>query len=454
MATVLKIKLAIGTVALIVLTSLAILETNFFAATTITRWRALSWNDFAGMPRPFGSFGAAVHSSVYLEYDSSLARYVAYAGQNNIRSWVRPHMIGNDYALDHEQCHFNITELHARKLNKYINLHPEKQKGGYASKLKSIIGDLAKMQDQYDDETDHGIIYDKQRRWEFTIDSLLTLEKGWTTDKFSGARSYFSFIPDSSSGIGFDGLPYRVFSIEKYGMHLAMTSFQPETRTQYEETISRILDDTVSFPIRLRSFSHDTAKIFRAYFSALDSNGISKHTMWIGNGDYLCRARVSFPNDTGDTTGYFKIASSFLNSLSLVNTNDYWISRSKAVTESAPESAPVCGGILIKRPTIFISSPQSTVFFRKPFYRSDGALLIAYHFVNRSDTEIQEDMLMLDKKKIYYCPSSSGQVFSLPPGEIPWKPFKIDVGYFLREDSAMVYYGYYHQRLSIDPSIR
>ncbi|HZY82369.1 MAG TPA: hypothetical protein VFE50_22745, partial [Cyclobacteriaceae bacterium] len=119
MAGALKLKISISGVAIFVLTLLPLIENKFFAPVTIKRWSRLTIDDFQGIPQPLSSFAAAISSSIYLEYDTAVGKYFAYAGQSNIRSWAKRREDGRyNYLLDHEQCHFNITEYYARKLNK------------------------------------------------------------------------------------------------------------------------------------------------------------------------------------------------------------------------------------------------------------------------------------------------------------------------------------------------
>lgn len=66
-----------------------LLETKFFAAVTVKKWGKVSWNDFQGIPQPFSSYEDGISSSIYLEYDSTKGRCVAYAGQNNVQSWAK-----------------------------------------------------------------------------------------------------------------------------------------------------------------------------------------------------------------------------------------------------------------------------------------------------------------------------------------------------------------------------
>src|SRR5690349_20589667 len=114
MANSLKIKIAIALFAICVLILIPLLENNFFARVTIKRWGKLTWDDFQGIPQPFSSYEASIGSAIFLEFDSAKGRYVAYAGQNNIRSWAKRSREEQAYLLNHEQFHFNITELHAR----------------------------------------------------------------------------------------------------------------------------------------------------------------------------------------------------------------------------------------------------------------------------------------------------------------------------------------------------
>ena len=162
---------------MLILTSIPLLQTKFFATVTVRRWGNLSWDDFQGIPQPFSSYEAQISSAIYLEYDSALARYVAYAGQNNVKSWAkRSPNTYLDYALNHEQYHFNLTELYARRLNDYVDENPGGSLLLYSLRLGSLNIDLKRMQRQYDQETNHSLVYDKQRGWEYRIDSLVMLK--------------------------------------------------------------------------------------------------------------------------------------------------------------------------------------------------------------------------------------------------------------------------------------
>jgi hypothetical protein len=88
----------------------------------------------------------------------------------------------SDYVLKHEQIHFNICELYARKLRKEIletNFKKVKNVDKEISKIyKDIDQEHLKAQFKYDSETEHGLNSAKQKVWEDKIEKeLLELEK-------------------------------------------------------------------------------------------------------------------------------------------------------------------------------------------------------------------------------------------------------------------------------------
>ncbi|MGC1206278.1 MAG: DUF922 domain-containing protein [Flavobacteriaceae bacterium] len=90
------------------------------------------------------------------------------------KSWFKPELADN-HLLDHEQLHFDITELHARKFREQIaslkNLSTVKQ--DLRNLNESINIALAKMQNAYDDESDYSRNEEVQVKWEAYIHSEL-----------------------------------------------------------------------------------------------------------------------------------------------------------------------------------------------------------------------------------------------------------------------------------------
>jgi hypothetical protein len=77
----------------------------------------LTWVDFQCKPDSLSEFGAVTYAGV--RYSSSFSdkflTFKVYCYFNKKISWVR---VKSDYGLIHEQGHFNIAELFARKLRK------------------------------------------------------------------------------------------------------------------------------------------------------------------------------------------------------------------------------------------------------------------------------------------------------------------------------------------------
>lgn len=143
--------------------------------------RPLTWDDFRAAPRSGKNYGAAVFSSFGYE---ATARTVAgvvevvmtlkvYQLKNS--SWVWP-VAKHDYALRHEQLHFDITRLVAERFREKL-LAEDLQPDDYDSRIQFLFLEsfraMNKLQEQYDDETAHSINRAAQARWDEKITSDL-----------------------------------------------------------------------------------------------------------------------------------------------------------------------------------------------------------------------------------------------------------------------------------------
>jgi hypothetical protein len=136
----------------------------------LIEWKAdrkLSWADFQGAPVS-GTDNAALTSSninFNFGYGSNGFRYSISCRFDKSRSWVR---VKNDHILAHEQAHFDIAELHARKLKKALSSYKYRE-ATVNNDLNRIYDTVMKehhqMQTQYDQETDHSRKFDKQAEW-------------------------------------------------------------------------------------------------------------------------------------------------------------------------------------------------------------------------------------------------------------------------------------------------
>lgn len=98
------------------------------------------------------------------------------------QSWVKSTM-KNDYVLAHEQLHFDIAEIYARKLRQQLSEKVKTCKdASIADKLYSkTISELDLYQDRYDRETRHGMNEEQQASWSKSIQAQLAATEAWTS---------------------------------------------------------------------------------------------------------------------------------------------------------------------------------------------------------------------------------------------------------------------------------
>lgn len=138
--------------------------------------RPLTWADFKG--RPPADAGAVAAETAYTMIQGagckgSQFEFRVVAAFRPNASWVRPSMLrtaaDSARALRHEQTHFDLTEVHARRLRRYFAelMAPCRISTNDLEAEAARIGkDEKAAQAQYDTETDHGRIVAQQARWE------------------------------------------------------------------------------------------------------------------------------------------------------------------------------------------------------------------------------------------------------------------------------------------------
>ena len=162
-------------------TSIAVSQSN----NNLIEWdfaRRLSWEDFKGTP-PLEATHAALTSSgilINFTYNDKSVTYDITCNFDKSKSWGR---IKNDHILAHEQGHFDITEIHARKL--YRNLKEYRFRQATVSKdiheiYQKVVTDLQQMQNEYDRETDHSRNFFQQKNWLVKIENGLTYYQAYS----------------------------------------------------------------------------------------------------------------------------------------------------------------------------------------------------------------------------------------------------------------------------------
>jgi hypothetical protein len=144
---------------------------NFSQRNTLIEWKEgsrLTWDDFKQRPDPNSSNAALTASSIKFDFhysDNTLEFHEQCLFDKN-SSWGR---VKTDYILSHEQGHFDITEIYARKLNKALKEYVVKKPDNLSRDLNKIYQNVMKelndYQNKYDKETNFSINKDKQAEW-------------------------------------------------------------------------------------------------------------------------------------------------------------------------------------------------------------------------------------------------------------------------------------------------
>lgn len=148
------------------------------------RARPVRWVDFQGTAPETGAEGAqTAYSLLYgvsctgatFDFDVSAVFLPA-------RSWVRSLVLADPNqarsTLRHEQTHFDVTEVHARRLRKVLHDIYDPCRTGrdnVPAEAERVIAAEGDMQRRYDDETRHGLDAPRQRAWDQDV-------AGWLSD--------------------------------------------------------------------------------------------------------------------------------------------------------------------------------------------------------------------------------------------------------------------------------
>ena len=148
-----------------------------FAQSTI-KWsenKKLTWKDFKGSPDK-NIIGSALTTckieiqpvNVLVDENGNIKNYKSLKAVALFfpeLSWVRKKKV---HLLIHEQLHFDIVELYTRKLNRKFEELKDKKIARFESYLnayKSLWAECRKIQQLYDQETDHGLLVENNQIW-------------------------------------------------------------------------------------------------------------------------------------------------------------------------------------------------------------------------------------------------------------------------------------------------
>ncbi|MBK8584214.1 MAG: DUF922 domain-containing protein [Bacteroidetes bacterium] len=141
----------------------------------------LNWNDFKG-PVPPSDFAA--ESNCMFNYkarpeiaDGKMTLFVNFdACFIKGSSWVKEDKL-QDSLLLHEQYHFNICEVYARRLKSrlmQLELKPMQVEKQIKAVFNEVWSAYVLAQNEYDEETQHGLITENQNEWIRNVDYWLS----------------------------------------------------------------------------------------------------------------------------------------------------------------------------------------------------------------------------------------------------------------------------------------
>lgn len=130
----------------------------------------LTWDDFKKV-KQMDDAKAMTSTAISYDYDSEKGVKV-YCVLYSDASYVQTKSM-SIYLLNHEQRHFDLTYIYAKKLASKLKLIPNPTENFIKKLYDQTIKEWDIEQDRYDSETDHSISEEKQVGWDFKIDNLL-----------------------------------------------------------------------------------------------------------------------------------------------------------------------------------------------------------------------------------------------------------------------------------------
>jgi len=147
--------------------------------------QSLTWSNYKGKAPRDTQMAAFTSSKTRYSVEESGSYLIVMLETyfNPHRSWVRDDA-RKDVLLKHEQLHFDISELYRRKCLAELKQIPSLKQSNAEAWLKNIFSKYSQLcadfQSNYDADTDHGLLRDKQIWYEQFIEgeiaksSLLT----------------------------------------------------------------------------------------------------------------------------------------------------------------------------------------------------------------------------------------------------------------------------------------
>lgn len=139
----------------------------------------LNWSDFQANPRTdYQNFSALTSSGIvhYTGCENGIISYKVRAYFEKHESWVKDEA-RTEHHLNHEQIHFDITELYARKLRKLLSKHNFEcgQEEQFELFVKNALDAWQQEQRNFDILTRHSLDKQQQKEWYYRVAMELSL---------------------------------------------------------------------------------------------------------------------------------------------------------------------------------------------------------------------------------------------------------------------------------------
>ena len=148
--------------------------------------RQLTWNDFRGVPDAGDSYVASTNSGMSFSFSYKVVNgnmtmeYEIFCNFYPELSWHKPNLV-SPYILQHEQTHFDISELYARKLRKAM------EETSFSNNPKEEVNEVyqnmensrQELQTKYDFETDHSNNEPVEIQWRHFVANELKKYDSW-----------------------------------------------------------------------------------------------------------------------------------------------------------------------------------------------------------------------------------------------------------------------------------
>lgn len=143
-----------------------------------SRERKLQWSDFR-YRAPVSVYSANASTAISISVDSfekdDLPDYHVNFRFNRSLSWTTDSTSRD--LLEHEQYHFDIYELYARRIRARILELQEagvEEKVEYTNEITRLLNECKLFQKEYDKQTAHGFLRTQQASWQVHVDYLLS----------------------------------------------------------------------------------------------------------------------------------------------------------------------------------------------------------------------------------------------------------------------------------------